>query len=170
MGRTLEKFGLDHPEGVLETKYGKVNWRMGGPNGVAFFANDSSAAPENSLVINGVFYTLRTEYSFYKNCGVPYWRFEYFHLSRVDAFRNGKWNDSATPAAIKAMRDELIKCWEKTATPEIFKQAALYEACQMIERIEGEIEDIEDSLVAKRVELVAAYDNLEKVKNVHSSV
>lgn len=156
MGSTLSR-----PEGVLKTKFGPVHWNMCKPSGVAFYVSSDANNTADLLMINGVFYTLRADYKIiFSVVHSDGWKFEYFHLSRVDAFRKGKWDDSATPAAIKAMKDELIKCWEKITTPELFKQAAIYAGAEKVARIEGEIEDLEKSLKDKWAELDEARQDL----------
>ena len=137
------------PRSTLDTPIGTVNFAM---TEAAHVYLNSDGNKGQLVAIRGIPYHV----SCHLHLVDGQWTVKDYHdpyMSRKDCF-----NKDASQAARKTAREILAKAWSEylAAHPGLSREAEQAKAAEEVERLEGELADLESKTVAKRAELKAA--------------
>jgi hypothetical protein len=140
------------PRGILQTPIGLVNFVMTEANHV-FLHTDSGK--REAVTIRGIPYHC----SYHCQLIDGAWQRKDWHdpyLSRKDKYAE------ASQAARKTAAEVLSKAWTEylTAHPDLGRAAELAKAENEVEKLAGELADLQEKVQAKRAELTAAKKRL----------
>ena len=139
---------IEPPRGILQTPIGPVNFAMT-EAGHVYLNSDGSKG--QVVTIRGIPYHV----SYHCHLVDGQWTAKDYHdpyLNRKDKYQE------ASQAARKTAREVLAKAWAEylAAHSQLSRQAEQAKAADQVERLEGELADLESKTAAKRAELKAA--------------
>lgn len=151
---------VNRPEGILDTPFGKLKYRLG-KDAVAIFTKNDGADP--TIRVNNVEYTVNLSLYFVDGD----WKVKSYSDCYMRRYGRPAFEDtSPTLNALKKFSDTVLDLWKKKVTPKMVQQAELAHLDEEIEKDESFIAEKEKEIAdrtakmeerkARRREMVAS--------------